>query len=154
MLAHELRTPLAPLANTLEIIQLQGSTNPLIADSLEVARRQIQHMARLLEDLLDVSRITRGKIELRKRPIDFHQIVAPAVEMALPIVESFRHEVTIALPPAPIWLDGDPTRLEQIVSNLVNNAAKYTERGGRISVTLAPETNQAVLRVRDSGIGI
>ncbi len=154
MLAHELRNPLAPLANTLEIIRLQSSSNSLIEDSLDIARRQIQHMARLLEDLFDVSRITRGKVDLRKKTIDFNLIVAHAVEMAVPLVESLHHELTVALPPEPLRIDGDPTRLEQIVSNLLNNAAKYTERGGRITVSLTRENNQAVLRVQDSGIGI
>jgi CheY-like chemotaxis protein len=154
MMAHELRNPLAPLANTLEIIRLQSSSNPVIEDSLDIARRQIQHMARLLEDLFDVSRITRGNVDLRKRTIDFNSIVAHAVEMALPLVESLHHELTVTLPPEPLRIDGDPTRLEQIVSNLLNNAAKYTERGGRITVMLARENNQAVLRVQDSGIGM
>ena len=112
---------------------------PVIEESLDVARRQIQHMSRLLEDLLDVSRITRGKVELRKKPVDFNSIVNHAVEAACPL-----HRIVptrarrSALPPEPLWVEGDPTRLEQIVSNLLNNAAKYTEPGGRITITLAP----------------
>ena len=98
MLAHELRNPLAPLANTLEIIRLQTKGNQLIEESVDVARRQIQHMARLLEDLLDVSRITRGKVDLRKRPVDFNTIVEHAVETAVPLIESLNHELTVTLP--------------------------------------------------------
>jgi PAS domain S-box-containing protein len=154
MLAHELRNPLAPLAHTLEIIQLQANGNRLIEDSVVVARRQIHHMARLLEDLLDVSRITRGHVDLRKRPVDFKTIVALAVETALPLINSLDHDFKVTLPEAPLVVSGDPTRLEQIVSNLLTNAAKYTEPGGRITVSLASENGRAVLKVQDNGIGI
>ena len=104
MLAHELRNPLAPLANTLEIIRLQTIGNSLIEDSLDIARRQIQHMARFSKTCFDVSRITRGKVDLRKRPVDFNMIVAHAVETAVPVVESLHHELTVALPPEPLGL--------------------------------------------------
>jgi PAS domain S-box-containing protein len=154
MLAHELRNPLAPLSHTLEIIHLQTKGNQLIEDSVVVAKRQIQHMARLLEDLLDVSRITRGKVDLRKKPVDFKTIVEHAVETILPMIESLNHELTVVLPETPISVNGDPTRLEQIVSNLLTNAAKYTESGGRINVSLASHDGRAVLKVKDNGIGI
>ena len=154
MLAHELRNPLAPLANTLQIIRSQVQGNSLIEESLDVARRQIQHMSRLLEDLFDVSRITRGRVELRKHAIDFKSVVRHAVEAALPVIDVFRHELTINLPPEPVWVEGDSTRLEQIVTNLINNAAKYTEPGGRITVTLDHEAEEALLTVQDTGIGM
>jgi PAS domain S-box-containing protein len=154
MLAHELRNPLAPLSNALEIIRIQGTEGTLIAEALEIARRQIQHMARLLEDLLDVSRITRGKVELRKRPVEFNTIVTHAVETIRPVFETLRHELSVRLAPQPLRLEADPTRLEQVVSNLLNNAAKYSEPGGRIAVSLGVEDDKAVLRVRDTGIGI
>jgi PAS domain S-box-containing protein len=154
MLAHELRNPLAPLANTLQIIHLQMRGNTLIEESLDVARRQIQHMSRLLEDLLDVSRITRGRIEIRKKPVELHTVVKHAVEASLPLIEASRHELSVELIPQPLWVEGDATRLEQIVSNLLNNAAKYTEPGGHLTVKLATEGNQAVLAVADNGIGM
>ena len=136
MLAHELRNPLAPLANILQIIRLQVRGNPVIEESLDVARRQIQHMSRLLEDLLDVSRITRGRVEIRKEAIDLHSVVNHAVKAAMPSIEAFRHELSISLAPDVLWVEGDVTRLEQIVLNLLNNAAKYTEPGGRITINL------------------
>jgi PAS domain S-box-containing protein len=154
MLAHELRNPLAPLANTLQIIRLQVQGNPLIEESLDVARRQIQHMSRLLEDLFDVSRITRGRVELRRNAVDLKSVVNHAVEATLPVIDAYRHKLTINLPPEPFWVEGDSTRLEQIVTNLINNAAKYTEPGGRITITLGHEAGQALLTVRDTGIGM
>ena len=111
-------------------------------------------MARLLEDLLDVSRITRGKVDLRKGPVDFKIIVGHAVESTLPMIDSLKHKLAVALPEAPLVVNGDPTRLEQIVSNLLTNAAKYTASGGRINVSLAAEDRRAVLKVQDNGIGI
>jgi PAS domain S-box-containing protein len=154
MLAHELRNPLAPLANILQIIGYEVQDNALINESLEIARRQISHMARLLDDLFDISRITRGKIELKKTMVDLNTIVAHAIETARPLTQALRHELTISLAREPLELEGDSTRLEQVISNLLNNAAKYTEPGGRIAVSLALEENNAVLRVRDSGVGI
>ena len=154
MLAHELRNPLAPLANTLQIIRLQVLGNPLIEESLDVARRQIQHMSRLLEDLFDVSRITRGRVELRKNTIDLNSVVSHAAEATLPMIEAFQHKLTIDLAPQPLWVEGDSTRLEQIISNLLNNAAKYTEPGGRITITLGRDADSALLTVQDTGIGM
>ncbi len=154
MLAHELRSPLAPLSNALEILALPQAEPAEITDALKIARRQIQHMARLLEDLLDVSRITRGKVELRKQVVGFESIVAHAVETSRPMIEANQHLLTVSIPSEPIPVEGDPTRLEQVIANLLNNAAKYTEAQGRISVSLAREADRAVLKVRDTGIGI
>jgi PAS domain S-box-containing protein len=154
MLAHELRNPLAPLANTMEIIRLQVRGNRDIEESLDVARRQIKHMARLLEDLFDISRITRGAVELRISEVDLNAIVRQAVEAATPLVTAARHDLAVNLEAEPVYVAGDPTRLEQVVSNLLNNATKYTEPGGRIRLELYRQNGSAVLSVSDSGIGI
>jgi PAS domain S-box-containing protein len=154
MLAHELRNPLASLANALQIIRVQVRGNDLVEDSVDVAGRQIHHMTRLLEDLFDVSRITRGAVELRKNAVDMNLVVAHAVEAARSQINARRHTLSTFAPPEPLQVEGDPTRLEQIVTNLLNNAVKYTEPGGQITVTLTREVDQAVLGVRDSGIGI
>jgi PAS domain S-box-containing protein len=154
MLAHELRNPLASLANALQIIRVQVRGNDLVEDSVDVAGRQIHHMTRLLEDLFDVSRITRGAVELRKNAVDMNLVVAHAVEAARSQIDARRHTLSTFAPPEPMQVEGDPTRLEQIVTNLLNNAVKYTEPGGQITVTLTREVDQAILRVRDSGIGI
>ena len=154
MLAHELRNPLAPLSNALEILGLPGVGADEVASSLQIARRQIHYMARLLEDLLDVSRITRGKVELRKQVVDLGKILTHAIETTRPFIALQRHRLTSTLPSEAISVHGDPTRLEQIIANLLNNAAKYTEPGGRIMVSLAREEDRAVVRVRDTGIGI
>jgi PAS domain S-box-containing protein len=154
MLAHELRNPLAPLSNALEIVGLPDVEVAEVAQALQIARRQIQYMARLLEDLLDVSRITRGKVELRKQVVGMGTIVTHAIETARPFISSHLHELSCSVPSEVIPVQGDPTRLEQIVANLLNNAAKYTEPGGHITVSLSREEGQAVVRVRDTGIGI
>jgi len=154
MLAHELRNPLAPIRNSLEEIHLRGAGEAAIEQAVEVAGRQVRHMARLLEDLLDVSRITRGKVKLRKAPLEIGTVVAHAIETTRPMIEASRHELVVMQPAEPIWLNGDVTRLEQVVSNLLNNAAKYTEPGGRILLSVAREGNEAVLKVEDQGIGL
>ena len=154
MLAHELRNPLASLSNALEIVGLAEDRRDEAAEAIGIARRQIEHMGRLLEDLLDISRITRGKVELRKQRVGFGTIVAHAIETCRPLIESHGHVLSAAIPTDPIPLDGDPTRLEQIVANLLNNAAKYTEPGGQVLVSLVREGKEAVLRIRDTGIGI
>ncbi len=116
--------------------------------------RQVEHMVRLVDDLLDVSRIMRGKVELRWEAVDIATVVVRAVETAQPIVEAEGHQLAVSVPPAPLWVNGDLVRLAQIVGNLLNNATKYTERGGRIGLAASQEGEEAVLRVRDSGIGI
>ena len=116
--------------------------------------RQVGQMVRLVDDLLDVSRISRGKIELRKEPIELASVVHHAVEAVRPLCESMDHELTVTLPPQPMYLNADPTRLAQVVGNLLNNACKFTERGGRIRLTVEREGEQAVIRVQDTGIGI
>ena len=154
MLAHELRNPLAPISNALEAIRLARSNAAATEEALKIAERQVEHMARLLDDLLDVSRFTQGKIQLRKVPVDLTTILPHAVETSRPLIEASGHELLTSFPAEPVWLDGDPTRLAQVVANLLNNAAKYTDRGGRITLAADREGDEAVVRVRDTGIGL
>ncbi len=154
MLAHELRNPLAPVLNAVQVMKLLGSAEPNLQRAREMIERQVRRLARLVDDLLDVSRITRGKITLRKEAVELATVIARAVEISQPLMEARRHEWTVALPPEPVWLEGDAARLEQVVSNLLNNAAKYTEESGHIRLTVERGTGEAVLRVRDDGIGI
>ncbi|GAC1471400.1 MAG: hypothetical protein NVSMB9_17510 [Isosphaeraceae bacterium] len=153
MLAHELRNPLAPIANALEAIRLDRG-GAAREEALDIARRQVDHMARLLDDLLDVSRFTRGNVQLRMVPVVLTGALEQAVETSRPLIEAGGHELFLSFPEEPVWLEGDPTRLAQIVSNLLNNAAKYTDRGGRIRLTAHREGDEAVVRVRDNGIGL
>jgi signal transduction histidine kinase/CheY-like chemotaxis protein len=154
MLAHELRNPLAPILNAMQVIQIRGTDDPALQRAGDVVQRQGRHMARLLDDLLDVSRITHGKIELRKEPVDLAAVVENALQTSRPFIEAGQHEVSICLPPEPLRVEADPTRLEQVITNLLNNAAKYTESGGCIWVTAQREGDDAVVRVRDTGVGI
>ncbi|MGQ0594541.1 MAG: chemotaxis protein CheB [Gammaproteobacteria bacterium] len=160
MLAHELRNPLAPIRNALEVLRLKARRNPkrpedeAVQAASEMMERQLGQMVRLVDDLLDASRISRGKIDLRKERIELASAVHHAVETARPLYESMDHELTITLPPQPVYLNADPARLAQVVGNLLNNACKFTERGGRIGVTVEREGGEAVIRVRDTGVGI
>ncbi len=160
-LAHELRNPLAPIRNALHLIYVGGDDPDLIARARTLMERQVQQMVRLIDDLLDLSRISRGRIELRKEQVSLSTIVQTALEASRPFIESAGHELTITLPPAPILLRADVTRLAQVIMNLLNNAAKYTERGGHIWLTASqeddqgrPSANQVAIRVKDTGIGI
>ncbi|HYH45952.1 MAG TPA: sensor histidine kinase, partial [Thermoanaerobaculia bacterium] len=154
MLAHELRNPLGAIANAAHVMDQIGTTQPPVQRAVGVIQRQIQHLVRLVDDLLDVSRITRGKIELRLEPVDLRDAVRSAVEMTRPIVEAKEHALQVELPPEPLSVHADVTRLEQVLGNLVRNAAKYTEPGGRIEITAWSEDGEAAVRVRDNGIGI
>jgi len=120
----------------------------------DVLERQVEHMVRLVDDLLDVSRIMRGKVELRREPIDLAAVVSRAVETVQPVIDAEDHQLKMSLSPEPLWVHGDLLRLAQVVANLLNNAAKYTEKGGRIVLSTAREDGQAVVRVRDTGIGL
>jgi PAS domain S-box-containing protein len=155
LLAHELRSPLAPIRYAVQVLRL-GSPDAKSAmpELLPMMERQVAHMARLLDDLLDVSRINRGAVELRKERTDFRAAVQIAVEANRPLIESKDHELAMALPADPLWLVGDPARLVQIVSNLVNNAANYSPASSSIGVTAEQDSEWIVLRVRDSGSGI
>jgi signal transduction histidine kinase/ActR/RegA family two-component response regulator len=153
-LAHELRNPLAPISNTLHLLRGQCGSNQKALHAHDVIRRQVQHLTRLVDDLLDVSRITRGKVTLRREIVDLATIVRNAVETSRPLIESAGHELEVSLPPGPVRLHADPVRLAQALSNLLNNSAKYTPNRGHIRLSARCEGDSAVIRVRDDGIGI
>jgi len=152
-LAHELRNPLAPVRHGLDVLR----KNPDRADAGEIREmmdRQLVHLVRLIDDLLDVARVSQGKIELRRARIQAADVIRSALESSQPLIEAADHTLTVDIPPAPIWLDADLTRLAQVVGNLLNNAAKYTPEGGRIAVSLRTEGGDAVIAVSDNGLGI
>ena len=153
-LAHELRNPLAPIRNAVGLLRGSGSDPATIAWSGEVIQRQVGHMARLLDDLLDVSRVSRGRLRLRTEPVDLGEVVRHAVEASHPLIEAGQHRLVVEFPPQPIRLDADATRLAQVFSNLLNNAARYSEPGTTIQVSASREEGEAVVRVTDHGIGI
>ena len=153
-LAHELRNPLAPVRNALQILKMPRVDAQTIERSREMMERQVQHLVRLVDDLMDVSRVMRGKIELRKEQIELAAVVARAVETVQPLVDAQGHELSVRISSESLLLDADPVRLAQVVGNLLTNAAKYTEPNGRIWLTAERDGEMAVLRVRDNGIGI
>jgi PAS domain S-box-containing protein len=153
-LAHELRNPLAPVRTGLDVLRQSGSHAEAASEVLAMMQRQIDQLVRLVDDLLDVSRITRGKIQLRREPLDLAEVVARAVETSHPLVAAGKHALTTTLPPEPVRVEGDPVRLAQVFSNLLNNAAKFTPEGGRIDLTVETQGAQAVIRVSDEGLGI
>ncbi len=154
MLAHELRNPLAPMQSALTILDAQGSRSAEAVHLRAVISRQMSHMTRLVDDLLDVARITRGKVALKREPVELARVVTQAVETSRPLIDAKRHALLIDSAGGPIWLDADPVRLAQVISNLLSNAAKYTDDGGKIRLSAALEGDEAVIRVRDTGIGI
>ena len=154
MLAHELRNPLAPVHNAVQILRKNYPEDAETKWAHDVIERQVQHMTRMVDDLLDVSRITRGKINLQKEPIEVAAIVTRAVEMAQPLIDARKHRLTIALPPQPVWVQADSQRLAQVMANLLNNAAKYTEESGSIWLAVETQGSDVLLKVRDTGIGI
>jgi PAS domain S-box-containing protein len=154
MLAHELRNPLAPMRNALHLMRMPGADGTMVTQARDMMERQMHQLVRLVDDLLDVSRIIRGKIELRKEPVDLAVAVSRAVETAQPVVEAQGHQLTVSLPERPLWVDGDLIRLSQVIANLLTNAAKYTDKAGRITVKLEGDGGEAVVRVRDTGVGI
>ena len=154
-LGHELRNPLAPILNSLEILKLSGAfEDARTAPACAVMERQVHHLNRLVDDLLEVSRITRGIIEVKKEPLDLAAIVKAAVETSRPILDNLRHEIRLDLAPGQISVPGDPVRLTQVFANLLNNAAKYTNHGGLITIATRRENGEAVVTVKDNGIGI
>ncbi|MDB5337378.1 MAG: domain S-box [Planctomycetaceae bacterium] len=153
-LAHELRNPLAPIRNSLQILKLPNVEMATIEHCRQVMERQVQQLVRLVDDLMDVSRVMRGKIDMRWECVELANIVARAAEMVQPLMETQGHELTIELPNESLLLNADAVRLSQVVGNLLTNAAKYTEAGGRIALTVLRTADQAVLRIRDNGIGI
>jgi PAS domain S-box-containing protein len=153
-LAHELRNPLAPVRNVISLLQLQGSPDPNVCRARDVISRQIDHLTRLIDDLLDVSRITSDKLELRKERVSLAEVVNLAVESSHPLIDQHHHKLSILLPGQPIYFYADKLRLAQVITNLLSNAAKYTPEGGRITLTAEHEGAEVVVRVEDNGIGI
>src|SRR4030095_1322037 len=154
MLSHELRGPLAPLGNMLEVVKRAGGNQEVTQQAYETMERQLSQLVRFVDDLLDVSRITRNKMELRKERVDLAAIVHQAVEACRPLAEGSNHEVTVSLPPEPIELYADRARLAQVFHNLLNNACKYTPPEGRVRLTAERQGGDAVVTVTDTGLGI
>jgi two-component system, chemotaxis family, CheB/CheR fusion protein len=157
MLAHELRNPLAPVLNAIHVIRLRGPADPVLQQQRDVIERQVTQMKRLLDDLLDVARITRGAIQVQKAPLDLRDVLRNAVEAARPHMAAKRHDLRVSLPDEPLALEGDATRLTQVFSNLLNNAAKYTDPSGRVRLTALKAgtgLGEAVVRVTDTGVGM
>jgi signal transduction histidine kinase/ActR/RegA family two-component response regulator len=153
-LAHELRNPLAPLMNGLEILRMDNTGSPTTQKIREVMERQLRQMVRLVDDLLDVSRITTGKLVVRKARVELQAVVKNAVELTESFIEKRGHTLEVSLPEQPVWLDADATRLAQVFSNLLNNAAKYTNAGGHIRLIAGLADGEARIEVIDNGIGI
>lgn len=152
-LAHELRNPLAPLRNALQLMQLSPDRHTQ-AHAREMMERQLSQLVHLVDDLLDVSRISTGKLELRKERMNIATAVRNAIETSHPLIEARRQQLTVEMPNRPVWIDADPVRLSQALLNLLNNAAKYSDPDGRIQLSVACEGDEAVIRVKDDGIGI
>ena len=154
MLAHELRSPLAPLRNGLYMLR-QGDGNPAASEwAWDVVTRQVRQLGRLVDGLLDVSRVTRGRVALHWEPIELGALVRCVAEAAGPLVEARRHRLVVRPPAEPVYVGGDPLRLEQVFANLLDNAARYTSPGGRITVTVASDGSEATVTVSDTGVGI
>ena len=154
ILAHELRNPLAPIRTAITVLQRQGSGDPALTRMRDVIDRQVQHMTRLVDDLLDVSRITQGKINLKRDVVDVGTVARQALETNQPVISARGHHVVVSIPDEPLHVHGDTVRLTQVISNLINNAAKYTPEGGRIELQVQETDGLATITVRDNGIGI
>ena len=154
MLSHELRNPLAPIRNAVEVIRRLAPPDPKLTMARDVVDRQVTLLARLVEELLDVSRISQGKIALKKEPVELSRIISHSVETARPLIDARAQTLSVSVPPAPVWLSADFARLSQVVANLLNNAAKYTGEGGRIELTADAGEGEATISVRDNGTGI
>lgn len=154
ILAHELRNPLAPIRTGLEVMRMEPENLELIADVRATMERQTQQLVRLVDDLLDVSRITRGKLELRRAEVELAEVLQSAAEATRPFIVELEHELTVSLPETPICVHGDAARLSQVVANLLNNAAKYTPPGGKIELTAERQEDVVVVTVHDTGLGI
>jgi PAS domain S-box-containing protein len=154
MLAHELRNPLAPISNAVQIMRVQGPGGRHFDWSVKVIEDQVKQMSRMVDDLLDVSRITRGKVVLQMEPVELATVVELAVEASRPLIDDCHHRLTVALPDRPVLLEVDPARMAQVLSNLLNNAAKYTDEGGEIALSAEQDGREVMIRVRDNGTGI
>ena len=154
MLSHELRNPLAPIRNAVEVIRRLAPPDPKLTMARDVVDRQVSLLARLVEELLDVSRISQGKIALKREPVDLGRIIAHSVETARPLIDTRGQTLSVSVPTAPVWLSADFARLSQVVANLLNNASKYTGEGGRIDLVASAGEGEATIVVRDNGAGI
>src|SRR3569833_1512372 len=154
MLARELRNPLAPIRTGLKTIQLAGTNSTIAEEARKMMERQLEHMVRLIDDLLDLSRITRRKIELRRTRISLQDVMQDAVETSRPFIEASGHRLTVTPPTRPVIVNADRVRLSQVIVNLLHNSAKYTEAGGHIELTVERQGTDAVIKVRDNGIGV
>jgi PAS domain S-box-containing protein len=153
-LAHELRNPLAPIRNSLHILRLSAARDPAAEQVCEMMERQVGHLVRLVDDLMEVSRITRGQVELRTEPVELAAVIRSAVEASRPLIEASRHQLAISLPAEPLIIQGDPVRLSQVIANLLNNAAKYMDEGGQIWLVAKQSAGAVSISIRDTGIGI
>lgn len=154
MLAHELRNPLAPIRTAVQLMRMKELPEAQRGRLRDVIERQVDHLVRLIDDLLDVSRITRGMITLQHEDVDLGAVIARAVETTRPLIDARRHELTVELPDEAMFVEGDPTRLAQVIGNLLNNATKFTDEGGRILLRMAREDHEVVVTIRDTGVGI
>jgi PAS domain S-box-containing protein len=154
LLSHELRNPLSPILNALDVQRQVKTDDPILRQAGNIIERQVRQMVRLVDDLLDISRITKGKLRLTKERVELRVIANLAAESVRPMLDARKHEFSVSLPTEPIWVDADAARLEQVLINLLNNAAKYTDPGGLIRLSLNRVGDEAVLKVRDSGLGI
>jgi PAS domain S-box-containing protein len=154
MLAHELRNPLAPVLTALHILRHRGVEAGFQQQAVNMVERQVRHMSRLVDDLLEVARIGKGKVELKKELVELNPLLLRVVEVSRPMMESRKLQLSVGLPNEQMWLNADPTRVEQVISNLLNNAAKYTDAGGQVSLLASRQENLAVIKVKDTGIGI
>lgn len=154
LLSHELRNPLAAITNATHVLDRIGAQTTRAVNLRTMIVRQAQHLRRMVDDLLDVANLSRGKVRLRKKTVELNALVHRAVEAVKPLIEERGHRFDLALPPEPVWLRADPARLEHALVNLLNNASKYTEPGGRVWLTVQPSGDRATVKVKDSGVGI
>ena len=154
MLSHELRNPLAPISNAMHLLRLQKNEGPVQRQARGIIERQVGQLTHLIDDLMEVSRFTSGRIHLHEERLALSGIIEHAVETVGPLIDQHRHSLELTLPAEPIWLQGDASRLEQVIVNLLTNAAKYTDEGGTISLSISQEGDDAVIRVKDTGVGI
>jgi signal transduction histidine kinase len=153
-LGHELRNPLSPLLTSLELLRISAPAEPIVGRVVGVMQRQATHLVRLVDDLLEVSRITRGLIEVQREPVELAEVIAAAVETSRPVIEGASHRLRVDVPGEPLTVLGDSVRLTQVFANLLNNAAKYTDPGGKIELVVRHTRHTAFVSVRDNGIGI
>jgi PAS domain S-box-containing protein len=154
MLAHELRNPLAPIRTAAQVLKLAGSAEPRVLQSSSIIERQVGHMTKIVDDLLDVSRVTRGLVQLVRKPVELREVIAASIEQCRSQIEARRHRLVVTLPPEPVFTTGDVVRLVQVVSNLLGNATKYSDPDSEIALVLEVQGDEVVIRLRDQGIGI